>query len=1239
MDIPSKDEYSDNFNELFNILLATKFILDLYKLQKIIDEVTPDLLRDYQKREKGFFSFFEHFLWKKTEYLLWSENKKFNLPPSIFNQKFFQILRNYLNFSNLDYFSIPIIGTISSGKSTFLNNFLGINFLESSSKITTQFICIIRHKNSGKSEFFSVELEQRNSIYQKEKKSYNFKKKELIAIGEDEIKNKIKEINDSIQKDENLTKRDKSIFFYILETKLSVFEGENEKYCNMFEFMDIPGLNEMKDFFPKEIIPLIIPNTQFSIFFFDATNIQSTSSNEVFYKYVKLLNSKINKNSFFVINKLDEIKNNLENKNDIEKIINLQIFDYIFRNFHTNIKKNNFIALDSRNLKYEKNILNNFDDFILYFANNLKNKENVQDFYDLAKKELKKCFNIKKLPKKKIFDEVNNINQENETFKTLKVKLTHKNYTISIDEYKSLYQMFLNIKAKKNEEKKEEEKKEEEKKEEKEEENKLSIHNQLYDNFAKSFKDIIIDFVGNETLINLHKIFNILLIRLYEYSIDKDLQNIAKFEIFHLRDHLNSILKKEENKINEFYSKNELTLFRFSSFQYEIHEIFNITQQKYDSIKNSLVNLKQNEKFYKEDFIKKIINDVEKIEPLLYNRKIRLLFFSSKKSGKSSLINTIIGSNFLPTNNQSNINIIIKHSLNETELFKCECIINNENNFNEFPFENQKIENYFYFKISDKSIAKNQDVKLKIKELNNSNLDLKDSFYVLKTNLKYFDMIQFNENVADKIEIIDLSSKFFNLDFNKNDEIINSLISFSDVFIYVDSYENYSIKNLNDINNLLFYLSVFNKTFNLNNFLYVINKLDLKSENENEDKIDELINLIKNEKIQISSISCKNRNLLFDDKNFIQNLIQEAKEEKSENNNLLNIILNKFEKFNIYKKSIKSILNSEKSENNNENNNELEEFVKNLLKHDFIDGDLEISTNQIIKYFNCIKKMAKNNNIDNSNEFYEHLYSTLFKTKFFLDYDFLITIENICNYLFTSFESIFDKIKKKNIIFDEVDYNKEFNIFFEKEIKNEFNKFLIFKKEIPNLLKQANFKSEIIEKEKIIENFIKILNNFDNLFDNLKKELKFDDIKIQTNIKLNSYEHGKIHFDNVKDDFELGWSSIYFVKSESKEIFSTPIFIDSFDKINNVEELKKNYDLKINLYEIYLKKLINIVYFKAKNNLFQIYNFKKMKFEEIKENKYEFMEIYMNLYQNFENIESIKELEKNNINENKEKNK
>ena len=73
--------------------------------------------------------------------------------------------------------------------------------------------------------------------------------------------------------------------------------------------------------------------------------------------------------------------------------------------------------------------------------------------------------------------------------------------------------------------------------------------------------------------------------------------------------------------------------------------------------------------------------------------------------------------------------------------------------------------------------------------------------------------------------------------------------------------------------------------------------------------IDDLINIIKSEKIQCSSFSCKN--IIFNEKNFIENLILEAKEENIEHN-LLENILNKFEKYNIYKKSIKSLLNSQK---------------------------------------------------------------------------------------------------------------------------------------------------------------------------------------------------------------------------------------------------------------------------------------------------------------------------------------
>ena len=494
--------------------------------------------------------------------------------------------------------------------------------------------------------------------------------------------------------------------------------------------------------------------------------------------------------------------------------------------------------------------------------------------------------------------------------------------------------------------------------------------------------------------------------------------------------------------------------------------------------------------------------------------------------------------------------------------------------------------------------------------------------------MKFFDMIKINENVANKIEIIDLSSKFFNLDCNKNDKIINSLISFSDVFTYVDSYENFSNKNLNEINNVIFYLSVYNKSFNLNNFLYVINKSDLKSENE-ENVIDDLINIIKSEKIQCSSFSCKN--IILDEKNFIENLILEAKDENIDhNNNLLENILNKFEKYNIYKKSIKSLLNSQKKKN--EENKELEEYIKNLLKNDIKENELENSVKLIIKYYIFVKEFINENPVENSNELYEKLYSNLFKSKFFLDYEFLMTIENICNYLYVSFESIFDKIKKKDIINENNlnDVDDKFSKLFQNEIITKaYNKFVNFKNELfPKLINENNLESVIKEEKLIIEEVMKVLNNFDKIFnDNLKKDLNFNDINIQTNIRLNSYEHGKIKFDNVETQTYLGWLSMYFVKSDDKEIFSIPIYFDSFNKRNNLEDLKEIYKIKIELYDIYIKKIINFIYFESKENLIQIFNFKTAKFEEIKNNKYEFMKYYIHLYQNFENILNQIELE------------
>ena len=88
-----KDIYSDDLDKFFS-LFAKLLLFDLFEVEIISkedSEKTDDLLKEYHKRERGFFSFFDDFLWGARKYLLWKENGNFNIPPSIFNQKFFEI--------------------------------------------------------------------------------------------------------------------------------------------------------------------------------------------------------------------------------------------------------------------------------------------------------------------------------------------------------------------------------------------------------------------------------------------------------------------------------------------------------------------------------------------------------------------------------------------------------------------------------------------------------------------------------------------------------------------------------------------------------------------------------------------------------------------------------------------------------------------------------------------------------------------------------------------------------------------------------------------------------------------------------------------------------------------------------------------------------------------------------------------------------------------------------------------
>ena len=101
---------------------------------------------------------------------------------------------------------VLIIGTISAGKSTFLKAFLGINVFQVGETTTTKFICLIQ--NNKDTKFYHV--------IPKKEETLSFVKDGLEIEGEDNIKQKIEEINKSFEKKQ----QQKMIFFICLRHQL-----------------------------------------------------------------------------------------------------------------------------------------------------------------------------------------------------------------------------------------------------------------------------------------------------------------------------------------------------------------------------------------------------------------------------------------------------------------------------------------------------------------------------------------------------------------------------------------------------------------------------------------------------------------------------------------------------------------------------------------------------------------------------------------------------------------------------------------------------------------------------------------------------------------------------------------------------------------------------------------------------------------------------------------------------------
>ena len=119
-------------------------------------------------------------------------------------------------------------GAYTAGKSFTLNNIIGYNYnlLYCGNGETTRHAFIIRRSNSIK--LYRVKLI-------KSKYGYVFNKTKQLAIGKNEVKKKIEDLN----------KIGEQLSFFILETPIQLFENSSipENLLNSIEMIDYPGLN------------------------------------------------------------------------------------------------------------------------------------------------------------------------------------------------------------------------------------------------------------------------------------------------------------------------------------------------------------------------------------------------------------------------------------------------------------------------------------------------------------------------------------------------------------------------------------------------------------------------------------------------------------------------------------------------------------------------------------------------------------------------------------------------------------------------------------------------------------------------------------------------------------------------------------------------------------------------------------------------------------------------------------
>ena len=344
------------------------------------------------------------------------------------------------------------------------------------------------------------------------------------------------------------------------------------------------------------------------------------------------------------------------------------------------------------------------------------------------------------------------------------------------------------------------------------------------------------------------------------------------------------------------------------------------------------------EKFMSQDF--KGLDEFEYF--IANNNKILIPTIGQYSSGKSSLLNILIGNHYLPTSDGvcTNKGVIIEYTpdKNIAELYEIKLNIERK---------------YFSFVKSKKICDDKKKIEGEIDKINKEHkaIKLEDSFLLLKVHIEFFELLE--EEFREKILLIDFPG--LGVLKNKNffsSDVLGPLINQSDSFLFFNPEVVNSDENQQIIINIVERIKNRKISFSYKNCLFIMNKWDKHRASEKNYTLEQAKNDLK----KIFYIN--NLQDIFQDIDMINCSAKDYEAFLK----IKNLVLN----FEDYLKSLKVDFENEYEDNEHEEdddkNEEFYKYIKNDItaKKDKLTIINEIDLNKKEEYFEKLNNFLSN---------------------------------------------------------------------------------------------------------------------------------------------------------------------------------------------------------------------------------------------------------------------------------------